>query len=616
MKRGILTLGAGLFASAFALAWSGNSVAATSNHEIERMYPDLPLRAIAEFQSLPWTSREKDLAIKHLGQDAILAAVVLGDYSPLLDLPAVELKALVPKATKLLGGLFLGFWEALGWEARERLLAHPSKFRLTLDILRNLAQLPDADLYREFLAKHPDLLVLVHRFPTLLQVNKERLPILCQLLQHIHLGAAGLPQLEGISLALGQSWERAVQFYTLNSHLGRSAALLYLAFPDLFKEQATPVEDTLRWYAVCSQLPFITELREHSADWSRDRVRLAELLSRNTTALPAAQLQQVLQQTPEDRGAVLRAFWNARYVYPETTQESDLEGLVAYFVRKDFPYFWLSEIIGIAQEAEDITLLVKTCTDQGFERSKSEVPLGMLAVLRYGHDDRFLPLLRKYRERFIVYLYDNTGGVADPDLRYRDATQFDLDHYEFDRSWLKKVVKKVPKGTLLIVSYKIIRGYPVSKVEYLDVVMDLAGIVKVPLKMIFGQASGELGKVRGDRAKVLSKPHVRWMLLELEELYLTHASHKRTAEMERQLIEELEREFGTLTGLDSHVLWLMDKGNMPLRRLEQRSCSFEAHGQRVTLRFPDTLRDWTTAVNGNDADRAVLFVTLRDLEKR
>jgi hypothetical protein len=126
----------------------------------------------------------------------------------------------------------------------------------------------------------------------------------------------------------------------------------------------------------------------------------------------------------------------------------------------------------------------------------------------------------------------------------------------------------------------------------------------------------ESGKIFEKGVEILSSPHVQRALMDLEEVYESQASHKRIAEQERQLMEELERSIGRLTGLESRVVWMMEKGKMPLRRLEQRACFLDVHGHRVALRFPNTIRDWTASVNGKDADHAVLFVTLRDLEER
>jgi len=420
-------------------------------------------------RDLPWSLEQKKKAEKLLAGDAIRMTRIFGDYAGLLRLSDGELPGFATRMMHLLDGEFREFWQNIKPDTRKLLFENPEYISAMLTILAQMADSPESLAYKQRLARYPDALVFLHRFPSLLGVDMDRLPIILHLLKHLNLAsdnADTIARLDGIL----NDWHRLLipLYVGTQENYGPAAGLTLLTVPEFFNRTNDLAVDLRKnqciWSVLMSQLGFIRERHERSVNWLRDVKDIASLIHRRSSdsRLTPAEWMEFLLHTAPANGKALKLIWEMR---------EDQDGLAAidafllHLRDKKIPFSMMLELIKFARNSTDLLFIIEIVQAPIYaETSQSMYPLIIMSELLPDIDDNFITMLKTHQHKLIAYLSDPNYGVT-TSARWALARRTNLLDYDFNESTFRTALRVIPGGNLANVAIKAFSGYPVSKLE-------------------------------------------------------------------------------------------------------------------------------------------------------
>jgi hypothetical protein len=613
-------------------------------------------RDLSQFISLPWTLEQLQKAERLLKADAIRMAVALHDYSGLLSLSDDQIARLAPEMLRLLDGEFRGFWLKLSESTRDLLFDNPELIEKVIQILQKMSDSEDADEYKRLLAEHPDALVFLYRFPSLIRVSLDRLPILLHFLQHVNLSDQYAGELGQLNEFLA-AWNRELlPLYIANmEQYGPAPALTMWMLPEFFSNKDPDLSKNLKqndilWRVLLSQMGFIRERHEQSADWPKDVAELSGLLinrkPRSERLFNEDWLYALLQTAPAN-GKLLQYYWELRE-NNEATQEMDayLQSLKG----QDSNYAISLDLLKYCVNSQDYLFMLEVVQAPVFKAPERALqPYTILHELEPGEGD-VLAMLKEHREKLLVYLTDKQRGKSVKD-RWSLAQKTNLKDAGYDESTMKMLVTKFPGGNVFNVAYKAFSGYPITKTEMVLAAVDVvrAGLAVATMggsdlatmggaevaKEAAGEVARETTEVVAEKTvksniKEMAKGALKWIvenedLLEnaldfvenltqeletITQYYENANNHEEFMKIGQRIFEQSNRD---QLAMGTDVVLLRFDG-LPLRKSEEKRHVLMRAEELVPVSLPSTPRDWLDCMNGKSSVNSVLLVTLRDLK--
>jgi len=598
--------------------------------EIERKYKKLPPPTVKAFLDLPWPTVYLSHVEKTYTNLALEAAWVLGDFKPLIE-GTGDGGLVLQRGVRLLKGPFADFWRCFDSDARRLLMSSPQDFKQTLSILESFEKESNSDKYKLFVAKHPDLLVFLYRFPALLSIDENRLALTTDFLRSVDLGTTNRVDINRLNCTLEKSLDRLLNLYLIGPGIGEAAALTYWGTPELFPSNGdtakTLSEDRTAWAAIASQLPFILEMRLQSKDWKTDREKLRGILYRNSTQIGSEVWRDLLVQTPDDKGVVLRMLWKMTNSATPTNYFNALDDLLNRWKDWDLPLAPMVRLFQAAETPGDMSRLCRICASTAKTgTNQTAVPIGLVAILEFGEDKEFMKLLRHHDIKLIAYLFESqSGGVADPAARFEVAKQTDLKDVTYDQSQLHSILQSIPLGNAADVGMKWAKGYPVAKADYLFAAMDVVSVLG-PVTVLRPAASA--AKAAGQTLlktalKTVTKHSIEISYAvkqsgldtkaqELERAYSSEAQKSSVAKMQKDIRVAFEAPCWTNA---FRLNWLVSRSGLPLAERNRTLSRENAAHQTITCSFPAKFDDWCLSTSDGDGKHSILIVTLGDLSR-
>lgn len=455
---------------------------------------------------LPWSLEQKRRAEQLLGGNAIRMSLTFGNYAGLLRLPDGELPGIANRMLRVLNGEFRKFWESVTPDTRKLLFENPDYLVSLLGILDKMAASPDSLSYKQFLAQYPDAAVFVDRFPSLLTVDRERLPILLHFLKHISLATNHADVHTKLDQQL-RDWHRLlIPLYVATSdEYGPAAAMTLLSIPELFSNRpGVALSEDLRrnqyiWSMLLSQFGFIQERREKSLDWQKDVEDITSLLNRvpSDTRLSPAEWMEFFLYTAPANGKALRLIWELR---EDGAELRTVDEFLLHLRDQGIPFAITLDLIKFARNSRDLLFLINFIQSPVYgEENRAMYPLVVMSDLTPDRDDNFIRMLKCHEHKLIAYLSDPVYGKSITD-RWALALRTDLKDYTYDESLLRKTLRHIPGGNLVNVGLKAFQGYPISGLEATMATIDVGRAVLFVATMGGSEVAAQAGTQVGVEA--------------------------------------------------------------------------------------------------------------------
>lgn len=617
----------------------------------------------AFLRDLSWSVEQLRRAERVLGANAIRMSTLFGDYSGLLRYSDDELAQMCSEMIPLLGVDFSDFWNSLKPQTKHLFFQNPAFLRSTLDILKHFNEAPNSFHYKRLLGTHPDYLVFLYRFPALMTIQQDRLPILLHFLQHIDLNSENLEQVAKLNEFL-PDWHRClIPLYVANQHdYGVVPALTMWAMPVFFRNQNPNLREDLQWNqqiwsVLLSQMGFIRERQNDSLDWPSDAGTISTLLNRKPTKSNLSRADWVfflLQTAPAD-GKALKMLWQMRH---NTEQLETVDHLLSVLKIHDIPFSVILNLLKLSQNHEDFLFLTQITLDPRYEPSDKKktkgsggfpLPILIMSELDADPQHRFIQLLSRHRFQLIAYLNDQKRGPSVQD-RFALAIKTDLKDAVYDESALKQLSGWVPGGNLANVVVKSIKGYPVSGIEATLAAVDIARAALFVATLggsevattAGQQAAVEAGQRTAEQTtKKTAEAATKAFWASVQEFAV---ANQETIKGGLSLVESVSKDIAAIQvyfdearnealfakkeiaffeqarqrkipDIDRGIFVAERFGHLPLRSTANRYRTLlDKNNVELRIALPSTNQEWLLSLQGADPLNRVLFVTLGDLQ--